>query len=77
MSTQNQINLKEKSTLELKALAFDLQEVTTQYTQMLQVVKSELQNRLQEEVAKQAEAPSPTLKAVPPSEPATGEVQEG
>jgi hypothetical protein len=56
MSTQNQINLKDKSITELKALAFDLKNLIENYTQMFQVIMQEVQGRVQ---AEQAAAPAP------------------
>lgn len=56
MSTQNQINLKDKSTVELKAIAFDLKNVLDQYSQMFQFVTQEISARLQ---AEQAVVPAP------------------
>ena len=58
MSQQNQINLKEKSTVELKAIAYDIQNVVSQYQQMLQIVTSELTQRVETEKAAQEVAAS-------------------
>ncbi len=46
MQQQEQINLKEKSVIELKAIAFDFQSVVQQYSQMLNTVAQEIQTRV-------------------------------
>lgn len=51
------INLKEKNQTELKALAYDISEVVQQYSQMLQTVNQEVQNRKQEEQVGQSKVP--------------------
>ena len=71
MSAQNQINLSDKSTVELKAFAYDLKAVIEQYTQLFQVVNQEIANRAQNakteqpEVAVNNTAEKPEVSAKP------------
>ena len=70
-----QIDLKTKSTLELKALAYDLAALATNYNQMLQVVNQEIGARAQDEQQKQQEfQQSKSLQAVPQEPAASVEV---
>lgn len=67
----NQVNLKEKSTQELKALAFDLRGVVENYSQMYQTVTQEIIVRSQQEAtAKQVkgEDKTPTDSTPEPEE---------
>ena len=65
-----QVNLKTKTTTELKALAYDLSALTNNYNQMLQVVNQEIAERgKQEQEAAQRqqteqEQPKSKLQAV-------------
>lgn len=54
--SQQQINLKEKSVVELKATAYDLSIIMQNYSSVLQAIQQELQQRAQEELAAQASA---------------------
>lgn len=65
----NQINLKTKSIVELKAFAYDLSAVIQQYQGMLQATNQEIATRAQEEQQKQVneeqQEAKPVLKKVP------------
>ena len=66
MSTQNQLNLAEKSNIELKAIAFDLKTVMENYGQLYNLVTAELQKRSQQEQqAAIAEAKTPDAEPFP------------
>lgn len=64
---QNQINLADKSTVELKAFAYDLKVVIEQYTQLFQVVNQEIANRNQAQQAGAAVAVDKDEVPTPPS----------
>lgn len=68
MNDNQTVNLKEKSVVELKAFALDLQDTRQQYDNALQIVRQELQLRAEEEqrqqAAEQSKGKSASLKAV-------------
>ena len=61
-----QIDLKTKSTIELKALAYDVSSLVQQYQQMLQLINQEIAGRAQQQLeAEKAENVKTPLQAVP------------
>lgn len=70
MPQPEQINLAEKSVNELKALAFDFQEIVNHHSEMLRVVRQELANRIN------SEKPNPLPPAPDNSKDKKGRVNE-
>lgn len=55
-------SLKEKSTLELKGLAYDLSMTLQQYNQTLQVINNEINERAREELTAKQSTPLSVVK---------------